>query len=246
MGEKFKLGIILFCLGFAGIVSMLTVTISMEGIPPEVMQEFSPDQLRLLFLINPTLLLLLSVVIGTRTYKKAGLSVPLISSIIDKNHPQKVFLGQLKPGTILGIITGLLLVLISEMFQKWFPEIFIMTGENIDLTPLARILYGGITEEILIRFGLMTLLVWIINRLSGSLANGVYFAGILLASFLFAIGHFPVVFTSIANPPAVLLTYVFLGNTVAGVFYGWLYWRKGLEAAFIAHIVTHLVMMALA
>src|SRR5690606_17750459 len=114
------------------------------------------------------------------------------------------------------------------------------------LTPLARILYGGITEEILIRFGLMSLLVWIINKLSGSLSKGVYFAGILLAAFLFAIGHFPVVFTSMANPSAALLAYVFLGNTLAGVFYGWLYWRKGLEAAFIAHIVTHLVMMAFA
>lgn len=74
----------------------------------------------------------------------------------------------------------------------------------------------------------MTLLSWI---------------GIVLAALLFAVGHFPVVFSSVKNPTISLLTYVLTGNTIGGVFFGWLYWKKGLEAAFIGHIFAHVAML---
>jgi len=42
-----------------------------------------------------------------------------------------------------------------------------------------------------------------------------------------------------------LIAYVLLGNGVVGLFFGWLYWRKGLIAAMTAHatqdIITHVV-----
>jgi hypothetical protein len=34
-------------------------------------------------------------------------------------------------------------------------------SQSLQLTLAARFLYGGITEEILLRFGLMTLIVWL-------------------------------------------------------------------------------------
>jgi membrane protease YdiL (CAAX protease family) len=41
-----------------------------------------------------------------------------------------------------------------------------------------------------------------------------------------------------------LISYIILGNSLGGLIFGWLYWKKGLEAAFIAHIMSHVVMVA--
>ena len=50
-------------------------------------------------------------------------------------------------------------------------------------------------------------------------------------------------FNAIKNPTIELLAYVLIGNSIAGLFFGWLYWKNGLEAAFIGHIFAHVVMI---
>jgi formate/nitrite transporter FocA (FNT family) len=42
----------------------------------------------------------------------------------------------------------------------------------------------------------------------------------------------------------ILLTYILLGNSIGGVIFGWLYWKKGLESAMVAHVFAHVVMVA--
>ncbi|MDB4228189.1 CPBP family glutamic-type intramembrane protease [Flavobacteriaceae bacterium] len=34
-----------------------------------------------------------------------------------------------------------------------------------------------------------------------------------------------------------------LGNSVGGIIFGWIYWKKGLESAMIAHIFAHILMI---
>lgn len=243
MRNKLSLAFALFLLGLAGVFSMLTVTIPLDGLPKEVTERFSPDIIRLLVLINPAILLLISIAIGTALYEKVQLSVPTISKLLGIDKEGVSFKEQLKFGIVLGCITGMLLILIGLIFQSSLPKEFVALGEKIKLTALARLLYGGFTEEILMRFGFMTLVTWILSLFMKELNGKLYWIGILLASLLFAMGHFPVVFQAVAQPSATLLLYILLGNATAGIFFGWLYWKKGLEAAFIAHIFAHITMM---
>lgn len=101
----------------------------------------------------------------------------------------------------------------------------------------------GITEEILLRFGFMTVVVWEIYKISKKLNPIVYWFGLITASIVFAIAHFPVAFQAIESPSMGLLAYVLLGNSIGGLIFGWLYWQKGLESAFIAHMGDHIMMM---
>ena len=73
-------------------------------------------------------------------------------------------------------------------------------------TLAARFLYGGITEEIYLRFGLMTLIVWISAKVLKGTKPAAYWIGIVLAALIFAVGHFPVVFNTIESPGIALLT----------------------------------------
>src|SRR5690606_32745201 len=132
----------------------------------------------------------------------------------------------------------------GTVFAPIIPREFIELGENINTSVASRFLYGGITEEILMRFGLMTFLVWLLFKIFRSLSAGIYWTAIFVSAVLFALGHFPIVFQSIDNPPAVLLAYVIIGNSIGGIVFGWLYWKKGLEVAMIAHVFTHVIMLA--
>lgn len=215
MKYKIKLGLTLFGIGFLGVLTLLTVSLPFENLPPEVLEMFSPQKLKLLSLINPTILLIIAVVIGTIFFDKVKLTVPSISSLFRKDEIQTTFFEQTKYGVILGLITGILSTIISIIFSSLSPDEFALLGENIDLTLVARIGYGGFTEELLMRFGLMTFMVWIIYKINKKLTPLTYWTGIIIATLIFAIGHFPLAYSAIAHPTAILLTYILIGNSIA-------------------------------
>ncbi len=243
MNKKLKLGLTLFFIGLLGILTMLTITIPLDSFPKEVLEKISPQTLKYLVLINPTLFLLIAIAVGTALYDKVGLSVPTISSILKIEDAKIKFIDQIKFGILLGLLTGILTTIVGLTFKSSIPQELIEVGNKIKVTTLARFAYGGLTEELLMRFGFMTLIVWAIFKISKKLDNATYWIAIILASVLFAVGHFPIVFSTVKSPTIELLAYVLIGNSIAGLFFGWLYWKKGLEAAFIGHIFAHIAMI---
>jgi membrane protease YdiL (CAAX protease family) len=98
--------------------------------------------------------------------------------------------------------------------------------------------YGGIAEEVLLRLFLMTLLVWIAFKIKKTAngkptATGIWLA-IIISSIIFGLGHLPITSGLTAITPLVILRAVLL-NGVAGIIFGWLYWKKGLESAILSH-----------
>ena len=246
MKPKLKLGLTLFVLGFLGILTMLTITLP-EGMFPEEMMQLPPTILKILILANPTIFLLISVVVGTLLFDKVNFKVPVISSLlkIEQADTKKIFIEQLKYGVSLGLLAGALIMLVVQIYNVFIAEELQAIGNQMELTLAARFLYGGITEELLLRFGVMTLIVWIVFKLTKRLNNTAYWIGIALSTILFAVGHFPAVFGVVPNPSTLLLSYILIGNSIGGVIFGWLYWKKGLESAIIAHAFAHVAMVSI-
>jgi membrane protease YdiL (CAAX protease family) len=181
--------------------------------------------------------------VGVNVYQKINLGMPIIHTYLLKQNNNAQVVNIMKFGVITGIICGVILVGISTIFSAILPQEFTAIGQNLKLTPLARILYGGLTEEILLRFGLMSFLVWLIFKIRRKLSRFTYYSGIILSAFIFAAAHLPVVFQSVGSPSAGLIFYIMLGNSIGGIIFGWIYWKKGLEAAFISHMFAHVVIM---
>ena len=165
MSKKFKLGLSLFFLGLLGVLTMLTITIPLDSLPTEVLEKISPRTLKYLVLINPTILLLIAVIVGTLLYDKVGFSVPTISAILKIEQPKIKFIEQIKFGVLFGSLTGILTTVIGIIFKSSISQEFIDLGNKIKITTIARFGYGGLTEEILMRFGFMTLVVWLISKI---------------------------------------------------------------------------------
>jgi membrane protease YdiL (CAAX protease family) len=242
--KSFALALLLFVLGAAGILSTLSMEIP---IPPEakamLSASFTDEQIKWVLLINPAIMLLIAVLAGSLLYRKAHFQIPFLEKLFGIENKHIDSRGIIKSAGIGGIAAGILLSTTGMLFLPLLPEEFTTLSSSIKTTFQARFLYGGITEELLMRFGLMTFLVWLSAQITGSYKASNYWIGVAISSLLFAAGHLPIVFQSVANPSAGLISYVLIGNSIGGLIFGWLYWKKGLESAMIAHILAHVVMV---
>lgn len=243
--HKALLALVLFVLGLAGIASILTMELPL---PPDVeailKARYSPEQIKLLLLINPIFMLLFAIAVGVALYEKVQFSVPVIEHLIGVTENAPNWKNLLLYGVSGGILAGILLSLIGLIFKPVLPAEFTELSQKLQPTLAARFLYGGLTEEIMMRFGFMTLVVWLFSKVFKGLRPVVYWTGIVVAAIIFALGHFPIAFQSVASPSSAFLAYILIGNSVGGIIFGWLYWKKGLESAFLAHLLAHVVLVA--
>ncbi len=158
------------------------------------------------------------------------------------------FKPQIIPGIVGGLAGGVAIVLIAAVSKPFLsPEVVQRIGEFGKFLPLpTRLLYGGITEELLLRWGLMTLLVWAAWRLfqkgQGRPKPAFFVGAILISSLVFGIGHLPVAFMLFPETTLALTLFVIVGNSAFGLIAGYLYWKKGLESAMLAHALTHILL----
>lgn len=114
---------------------------------------------------------------------------------------------------------------------------------------LAGVFYGGINEEVLMRLFLVSLAAWVLARAwrrdAPAPGAAVMWSAVLLVALLFGLGHLPAAAMLGELTPRMVARVIVL-NAVAGGVFGWLFWRRGLEAAMIAHAAAHLPMQVLA
>jgi membrane protease YdiL (CAAX protease family) len=108
--------------------------------------------------------------------------------------------------------------------------------------------YGGIAEEVLLRLFLVSLFAWIVFKIKKTKDGeptvfGIWLS-IVLAAIVFGLGHLPATAQITPLTEIVIIRAIVL-NGIGGIIFGWLYWKKGLESAMIAHfsadIVLHII-----
>lgn len=97
------------------------------------------------------------------------------------------------------------------------------------------------------RWGLMTLLVWLpyraIQKREGEVRAGYFLAAIVISAIVFGLGHLPLARVLSPTFTVPLVAYIIIANALFGVVAGYLYWRRGLESAVIAHMMAPVVML---
>jgi membrane protease YdiL (CAAX protease family) len=148
-----------------------------------------------------------------------------------------------------GFIGGVGIILTWLLWKPVLPTDFVARSAQLNkLLPLpTRLLYGGFTEELLLRWGLMTLLVWVAWRLfqkrRGAPRTFCFVGGIIVSSIIFGLGHLPIAFALVPGVNVALILYVIVANAIFGLIAGYLYWKKGLESSMMAHMMAHVVML---
>ncbi len=243
-----------FSLGMLGVLSFLFVDlkafVALIPLPqgtqvPELNWAF-----KLLSLIQPSVLVAIATLVGVGLASRVGLHAPAAEAFAYNKPVLPELRPQILPGILGGVVGGLGIVATGFGTRALLPPDAVSRISRLgEILPLpTRFLYGGLTEEVLFRWGLMTLLVWLawrfLQKRQGD-PRGVYFvAAIVLTALTFAAGHLPLAFLIVPNPTALLVVFVIVANSLFGLVAGLLYWKRGLESAMIAHITTHIVLFA--
>ena len=236
----------IFAGGFLGILSTLPLlprlieaTGETLSVPMPVVQTVS--------VIQSSVFLLILVVLGGWLAPQLNLKTPIITATINR-HWEKLDLRPILISALVGgTIGGLLITVFYGVAAPFLPAEFIENSATLSLPIYTRLLYGGITEEVLIRWGLMSLLVWLLYRLTqqkGTQVKGYnYIFGIVVSDILFGVGHLPD--ASLLSPVVTssFVVYIIIGNTLYGLNAGYLFWKRGLESAILAHMIAHIVMV---
>lgn len=200
----------------------------------------------LVSLVQTTVLLSIVIFLGMHLGRKIGFGTPLLGEVLARNVSKEKLTLVISIGLKLGLLTGALIIAFDFVFQLFIDPI---TTVNAPLWQgFLAAFYGGIVEELLLRFFLMTLIVWVLWRFvqkgAGAPSNLVIWTAIIFAAVLFGLGHLPATATLTTITPLIVFRAIFL-NGVGGVVFGWLYWKRGLEAAIVAHFTTDIVLLVI-
>jgi hypothetical protein len=253
MKFKTRLFAILWIAGMAGVLSFLLVDLSalLANLPDAAGASlpFPPFVLKLLSTIQTTVLLSIAVLIGVALAHRVGLSSPAAEALAGGGNLVAALKPQVVPGLIGGLAGGIAIPLAWLLWKPFLPPTFVTRAEQLNrsLPFPTRLLYGGITEELLLRWGVMSLLVWLAWRLfqkrEGKPRAVWLVSAIIISSIVFGLGHLPLVRVLAVNFTVAIVGYIVVANSLFGFIAGYLYWKRGLEAAIIAHMLAHVLII---
>lgn len=206
-----------------------------------------PFPLYVLFIITSVQLAVMGFILtflGVTLAKKTNLKLGILTSLFDKNEKrEKIEKKPLFLSIALGVFTAFILAASDKFYFSHYIEKIKESEPTFNfLGMVTGVLYGGIIEEVMMRLFLMSLLVWIFMKL---FKNKLHWIAIILSSLVFAAGHLPATEALFGEINTILLARCILLNGIGGIFFGYLYWKKGFEYGVFAHMSTHIALQLL-
>lgn len=250
MPVRTKLSLILFLAGFSGIASLVFIDVAAlaQSLPVTAGAPLPmpPWVIKIVSLIQPSIVVAAAVAIGMSLAPRVKLAAPVAEAWARGENVMAALRRQIVPGIIGGLLGAVALVASWATARFVLPPDFVHQAEQLNrLLPLpTRLLYGGVTEEILLRWGLLTLVVWLawkwFQKGTGQVKRSYFLGAIVLSSVVFGLGHLPLAVALGSRITLPIFLYVVTANSLFGLIAGYLYWRVGLESAILAHMLVHI------
>jgi membrane protease YdiL (CAAX protease family) len=196
-------------------------------------------------------ILALIVWLGVKLSRSLGLRAPLLESWVARSEVEVNSIAKqtLKSGLLTGIAVGIVLLISLLALVPRLPNLpFVIAARLPTWKRFLACFYGGIYEEVLTRLFLLSLIAWIANRSwrKGALrlSDSAFWFANIFSALLFGLGHLPSASLFMPITPLVVVGALLL-NGFAGIIFGYLYRKRGLEAAMIAHFSGDFVVYVL-
>jgi hypothetical protein len=174
----------------------------------------------------------LVIALGLAMANRTGLGTPLLEGRISKEDLPSWLRSGLAL-TMLMLMVGVPLSLIANL------------GADLATYPfgwelLLASFKAGVVEEMACRLFMVSLFVWLGSLLKRDAerrpTRGIYWAAIVLAGLIFGWAH---VDARLSNPAVPFWGYalIMVLSSALGIYFGWLFWKLGLEWAMFAHFM---------
>ena len=185
------------------------------------------------------------VALGILLARKVGIDAPILQRWLyrtGQGYPTGWVRTPLAWGFALGVITFVLYLLVFfPLIPEW------PWHEEAALPVWKRFLiclYGGINIELLMRFFLLSLFLWLLKKIARDSSPrpgpGIFWIANTTVALIYAAGHLPAAKSLMPLTP-IVLTAVLLPTAIAGLAFGYLAWKRGIEAAMLAHFSSDFV-----
>jgi hypothetical protein len=183
---------------------------------------------------------------------RIGLGAPILHGILMEKRIPANTARIILYSFVIGIISGVGILLIITLSEPYMLAEYKRYGFEYPETTIPGAIEGllgsisaGITEETLLRLFLLSILGWVGMKISRdtstSITSIVFWVANILASLMFGALHLPVAALIMPLTPITILSTIGL-NGLAGIVFGWLYKKYGLEGAMLAHFSADIVL----
>lgn len=242
---NWRIFFILLAMSLLSVIAVFPYVLTLQG---EVIKKTGLPVLIIFLLQFMQSAILFSIAIFTGLFLsgKINLHAPVLEAWT-RNKDYKKMLRKIFPASfITGSITALIIYAADFLFT--LEGAAITTAKNIAPVwqKLLAAFYGGITEEILMRLFLMSFFAWMGMKIAGKYLGErtIIIISILLAAVIFGLGHLPIT-ASLTNITTLIIARAVVLNGIGGIVFGWLFWKKGLESAIIAHFSADIFLLTI-
>lgn len=186
------------------------------------------------------------IFVGLKLGRGLGLGAPILTALAEGKGLASSWRQSLITGLIVGVVVGVVLLGIVLLLVPLLPKIpFVAAAKVAIWKRMLACFYGGIFEELLMRFFLVTLIAWIASKLlkerGNVLTSRAFWIANILVAILFGLGHLPSASLVMPITPLVVAAALTL-NGIAAIPFGLLYRKYGLESAIVAHFTADIVL----
>lgn len=209
---------------------------------------YTPNQFALLALLQPLFLGIIAIYGGFRYAPRVHLhsltSENLENTKESTKDNKKYTLKESIPFVVLFAFGLALLNLgFDVVFQNGLPEMYQPHFSIPTISQaLAHVLYDGIGQEILLRWGVMTTIIYVLSAKGQDLNRWIYIIGIVFTAVLYAFSQYNTAFAA-GDFNVLLVLRILLLNGLDGILFGWLYYKFHFEAAAISHALMNVLII---
>lgn len=192
--------------------------------------------------IGSLILGVILVFIGLWISSRTNLGAPLIARIFSKKSINKsVSWKALLSSLVLSTFVALFLLGLFELQKEFYPVASIISRPSKSFYTLVSF-SAGISEEIMFRLGLMSLIITLIQFVKNAdiPSKKMVWTGIIISAIFFGLMHIPLSKNFVELAPFTIGV-TMIGNLITGSTFGWIFWKRGLLIAIISHIAFDIV-----
>jgi hypothetical protein len=241
-----------------GVAAIFPYSLATQGVSlQDLSAKVSLPTILVLQVLQNVILFGVAILVGLAAANRSGLGLPILEAKLAGEPVADRVKSFLLPTILWGVLgSAIIIALDLWVFGPALKAELGSKAASLDLTQtqpaawkgLLASFYGGINEEVLLRLGLMSILVWL-GRFISKTADGrptlaVLWTANILAAILFGLGHLPATAAILPITPLVVARAVVL-NGLLGIGLGYFYWKYGLEAAITSHFAADIVLHVL-
>lgn len=202
-----------------------------------------------LSVVTPAVLVVVATLVGTATAPRVGFRSFVHEHATDGRPVWRRLRESAPKAVVVGLATGAGILALDLALTRIVPAAapsqpgprsvaFVLASAP------ARFLFGGLAEELMLRWGLVSAIAWTLAAVvPGERSRTVAWTAVVLAAIAFGAAHLPQAAATVELTLPVVARIVAL-NAMAGVVFGWLYVTDALETAMLAHASAHIVLIS--